>query len=304
MRIAWKVLYAAAAGAVLAAPPATGADNSVPDFTGIWARNVFNFEPPESGPGPIGNLRRVGADAARYIMGGDPVPLVGDYKNPILKPHAAEVVKRMGEWSETGHDIPDPSNQCAPWPPPFALQMQQIARITQTKNEVTFIYSQDDQVRHVRLNGRHPATLKPTAMGDSVGHYEGDTLVIDTVGIAVGPYTIVDRFGTPQSEAMHVVERYHFIDDSAARAAQERQEQAAGRLGGKPGNNAFDPNSAKGLQIDIAVEDPNIYTAPWTAKITYRRAVMDWEERICAENNTNILHPGFANIPTADKPDF
>ena len=70
-------------------------------------------------------------------------------------------------------------------------------------------------------------------MGHSVGHYEGDTLVVDTIGIEIGPYTMVDRFGTPQSEAMHVIERYRLIDDEEARAAQERHEQTAGRLGGK-----------------------------------------------------------------------
>ena len=70
---------------------------SIPDFSGIWARNSFNFETPASGQGPITNLRRVGKDASTYILGGDPVPLVGDYNNPILRPQAAAAVKRMGE---------------------------------------------------------------------------------------------------------------------------------------------------------------------------------------------------------------
>jgi hypothetical protein len=58
--------------------------------------------------------------------------------------------------------------------------MQLGVQILQTKDRVTMLYNQDDQVRHVRLNASHPAKLTPTAMGDSVGHYEGDTLVIDT----------------------------------------------------------------------------------------------------------------------------
>src|SRR6476619_7515588 len=113
-----------------------GSAAAAPDFSGIWARNSFNFETPSSGQGPITNLRRVGADAGRYIMGGDPVPLVGDYKNPILKPRAAEAVRRMGEASASGHDIPDPSNQCADFSPPFMLQMQQRLEILQLKNEI------------------------------------------------------------------------------------------------------------------------------------------------------------------------
>ena len=48
--------------------------------------------------------------------------------------------------------------------------------------------------------------------GDSVGHYEGDTLVIDTVGIKIGPFAMVDMYGTPYSEALHVVERYQLLD--------------------------------------------------------------------------------------------
>src|SRR5882672_6698047 len=116
--------------------PASAAETAIPDFSGVWARNAMNFEPPASGQGPIANLRRMGADASRYIMGGDPVPLVGDYKNPILTPRAAETVKRMGEFSASGHDIPDPSNQCADFSPPFMLQMQQRVQVLQLKTEV------------------------------------------------------------------------------------------------------------------------------------------------------------------------
>src|SRR6266567_1766207 len=83
----------------IAIPALADTAAATPDFSGIWARNSFNFEAPPSGPGPIANLRRVGADASRPILGGDPVPLVGDYTNPILTPYAAEKVKRMGEFS-------------------------------------------------------------------------------------------------------------------------------------------------------------------------------------------------------------
>src|SRR6476646_5337861 len=89
----------------IAIPALADTSAATPDFTGIWARNSFNFEAPLSGPGPITNMRRVGADASRPILGGDPVPLVGDYTNPILKPHAADLVKRRGEVSASGHDF-------------------------------------------------------------------------------------------------------------------------------------------------------------------------------------------------------
>ena len=61
--------------------------------------------------------------------------------------------------------------------------------------------------------------MTPSWQGDSVGHYEGDTLVVDTVGIKTGPFSSVDRYGTPFSEKLHVVERYRLIDGEAAAAA-------------------------------------------------------------------------------------
>jgi hypothetical protein len=183
----------------IAIPAFADTSSATPDFSGAWARNSFNFEAPPSGLGPVANMRRIGADAGRPILGGDPVPLVGDYRNPILKPHAAEIVKRWGEISASGHDNRDPSNQCADFSPPFMLQMQQRVEILQLQNEIVFVYSGDDQVRHVRLNETHPAKVLPSPMGHSIARYEGEALVVDTIGIKLAAYTVVDRFGTPQS---------------------------------------------------------------------------------------------------------
>jgi len=289
----------------IALPAAADGSAAMPDLSGAWGRNAFNLETPPSGPGPIRNLRRVGKDASRPTGGGgDPIPLVGDYMNPILKPRAAEIVKRMGEQSLGGHDILDPSNQCAPYSPPYVLGMEQRVTVLQTKTDVTLVYSQDVQVRHIRLNEAHRTQLEPSPMGDSIGHYEGDTLVVDTIGIEVGPYTMVDRFGTPQSKAMHVVERYRLIDAEEARRAQERHEQTAGRVGGPTGNTSFVPGYKKGLQVHVTVEDPNTYTAPWSGDVTYLRTQEPWDERICAESASRGRHEGIEHPPTADKADF
>jgi len=60
------------------------------------------------------------------------------------------------------------------------------------------LYSGNSEVRRVRLNEAHPSPPKPSSYGDSVGHYEGDTLVIDTVGVKTDrPYAMIDLFGTP-----------------------------------------------------------------------------------------------------------
>src|SRR2546423_14878749 len=219
---------------------AHSAAQNMPDFSGVWGRNVFNFEPAESGPQPLRNLRRVGADAGRPVVVGDPVPLVGDYRNPILRPEAAAVVKTRGEMSASGHDFPDPSNQCATLSPPYLFSIQLGMQLLQRKDDVVILYNQNEQVRHVRLNSAHPRNLKPTTTGDSIGHYEGDTLVVDTVGVKVLPWTTADRFGTPQSEMMHVIERYRLIDARDATDALKRQEKSDGCVCGGAGTSAFE----------------------------------------------------------------
>src|SRR5438270_220641 len=165
---------------------------------------------PASGPGPLTNLRRP-TDDHTPNGGGDPLPLVGDYMSPILKPHAAEVVKKAGELSAGGRVNPDPSNQCQAYEPPYAFTIQLGVQFVWQGNELLMMYPQDDQVRHIRMDGSHPRNLKPTPMGDSIAHWEGETLVIDTVGVRVGPVSMVDRYGTPHSQPMHQVARCRLV---------------------------------------------------------------------------------------------
>jgi hypothetical protein len=287
---------------VLAAGPADGGTQgavSIPDFSGRWGRNAFNFEPVEGGPKPVVNLARM-PDGTSNIG-----QLVGDFRNPILKPEAAEIVKKKGEISVSGHTFPDASNQCRPYNPPFTLAMQLGLEMLQKKDSITIIYDQDDQVRRVRLNASHPARVTPSPMGDSIGHYEGDTLVVDTIGIKPGPYAMVDRYGTPVTGGLHVVERYRLIDGAAAKAAQERYEKMEGRLNAAP--RLLDPDiTRKGLQVTVTVEDPNVFTTPWSGYVTYRRMnpSMTWLEQVCAENPNEYYKDRWIGLPKADKPDF
>ena len=280
--------------------PAFAADGaaSVPDLSGMWGRNAFNFEPLPDGPQPVTNLMR------RPDGTGDGNRLVGDYHNPILKPEAAEIVRKKGDISKTGADFPDPSNHCSPYAPPFTFAMQLGVQILQQGDHITMLYNQDDQVRHVRLNGRHPATVTPTAMGDSIGHYEGDTLVIDTIGVKVGPVSVVDRYGTPMSDAMHVVERYRLVDYEIAKEAAERHMREDGPAG-LGGNVAVDPDyKGPGLQLRVTIDDPKVFTTPWSADVTYRRITGPWREQICAENTFEYYANRNTAIPTAEKADF
>ncbi len=226
--------------------------------------------------------------------------LVGDYTNPILKPHAAEVVKKHGEISLAGGGYPTPSNQC--WPPgvpyifwDFWMEMSQLP------DKVVMIYRHGNEVRWVRLNQPHPVQLTPSWHGDSVGHYEGDTLVIDTVGMKVGPFSMVDMYGTPQSPALHVIERYRLLDYEIGKDAIERNEKENFRASG---GGEFDANyRGKVLQLHFTVEDENVFTMPWTATITYRPLVSPRTDLICAENPREP-DGKLSMVPQADKPDF
>ena len=87
------------------------------------------------------------------------------------------------------------------------------------------------EVRHVRMNQPHPAKLTPSWYGDSVGHYEGDTLVVDTVGQKSGPFAMLDLYGTPYTKALHVVERYRLLDYEAAKKLERDKERINGGAG-------------------------------------------------------------------------
>src|ERR1700680_1412562 len=221
------------AGILLAAglvAPAARADNAaVPDFSGFWGRNAFDLEAVPGQMAPVINKQFLPEGT------GDPQRPVANYDNPLLKPAAREIVRERSALSAAGRVFPDPSNQCAPFPVPFVFGMQLGVEMFQSKDGILFLYNQDSQVRYVRLNANHPAHLTPSWKGDSVAHYEGDTLVIDTVGFKTGPVAVIDRYGTPFSPALHVVERYRLIDAKEAKAAQERHEKVAGRVGGGPG---------------------------------------------------------------------
>jgi hypothetical protein len=318
-------LAAAAATPALAqdaAPAAGGASGathiaaSIPEFSRMWSNTLGpGFSPPASGPGPVLNKARqraaidifgrpLGADAPIVSMGGR---RVGDYTAPILQPWAAEVVKAHAEKELNAGPAPNPINQCRPSGVPFAFYNLGMEMIQQP-NSITILYVYNHEVRHVRLNQAHPAHPTPSWFGDSVGHYEGDALVIDTVGIKTGPYTMIDQFGTPYTEALHVVERYRLIDYDAAIKALERGAKENANFVRNDSGVIPDLNSkAKHLELQFTVEDEGAFTTPWSATVIYRPGMSagftsEWPEAVCAENPHEISRQ--AAVPTADKPDF
>jgi len=128
--------------------------------------------------------------------------------------------------------------------------------------------------RYMYLNRKHVSAdiYDPSTIGDSVATWEGDTLVVDTIGVDA-KNTWVDNFRTPHSDQLHVVERFHIV------------------------------NGGKTLQVDLHVEDPGAYTMAWNAVQRYDQADQEFVEAVCAENNP--LHLGQLDpLPEAKTPDF
>ena len=278
--------------------PAIGAENTatMPDFSGTWRHGSLPWLiPPASGPGPVTNKSR------RQDNGeSDYGQLVGDYTNPILQPWAAEIVKQKGERSLAGETFPSPSNQCWPEPPPYLFKHMAM-QMLQQPDELVMIFNEDHEVRHVRMNEPHRANVTPSWHGDAVGHYEGDTLVIDTVGIKSDrKFAMIDLFGTPYTEKLHVVERYRLLDLDAVKGDLERDAKENWRPGGP-----VDPNyKDKYLKVEFTIEDQGAFTTPWTASMVYLRSRLEWPEVVCAENPFGFYHDKDTGVPRADKPDF
>ena len=123
----------------------------------------------------------------------------------------------------------------------------------------------------------------------------------------VGPLSMIDMFGTPQSEALHVVERYRLIDYEAAIEADKRSEKEHIHIlpGFLVGDGvAVDPDyHGRALHLEFTVEDSNVFNAVWSATSTFRRALNPWQERVCAEN-LRESDGTERKVPTAATPDF
>jgi hypothetical protein len=311
-------LLLASLAAMVATPALGQSAASVPQLSRLWSNTLGpGLTPPASGPGPVLNKAR--ARAALDIFGKPLNPAtaplvalggrrVGDDKAPILQPWAAQVVKAHAEKEVNDGPAENPINQCRPGGVPFVFYNYGMEMI-QKRDSITLLYVYDHEVRQVRLNQAHPAQVTPSWSGDSVGHYEGDTLVIDTVGIKTGPYTMIDQYGTPHTDRLHVIERYRLIDFETAKQALERGAKEMANMIGNDSGVITDLND-KGphMQLDITVEDPGAFTTPWSAVVIYRPGVSaygassDFPEAICAENPNELSR--IAGVPTADKPDF
>jgi len=271
--LAGAAALCAAAWPVLAVDQ-TGDTNAAkaPQFTGLWVRTGEPmFEPIEgaSEGQPVARFQVDSKDAAEIMA--------GNWVNPILQPWARDIVKKNAESELASVHVYQADDSCWPVTVPAILNMREAVQWLQTADRITLLYQRDHQIRRIWLNREHTPNLEPSWYGESVGHFEGDTLVVDTTGVKVAPMSFVDPFGTPHTNQLHVVERYRMI--------------VAGE--------------GKGLEATIRVEDPGTFTMPWVGQVVYRaNRAPALEEVICEENNHTFNGATFGPLPEEKGPSF
>ena len=249
--------------------------NFAPDSNTGWVparAEGDDFISPESGPGPV-----VSEPGHPYVPNGQGQPTyrIADLTNPILKPWLIEPMRRANDEVRAGKVPFTADARCWPGGVPGFDVYAHVRPIyfVQTAKEVIIIEESDMQVRRIYLNVPHSANPKPSWYGESVGHYEGDTLVVDTIGL--NDKTFVDNYRTPHTTQIHVVERFRLTEDG------------------------------KILEARITVDDPGAFNMPWSAIQRWRRregvAII---ELICAENHTDYFNNESVAIPEAAKADF
>jgi hypothetical protein len=257
---------------------AAGAQNPAavrPDFSGSWvSTNAFGLKSPPAGPGPIGDLEGYshfgfGVDEARRRNSSN--PWIGNYQSPILAPWAADILKGEAETAIKGEDPFWAQSNCLPGGPAAVLWADEHYFI-QTQGIVYIIYARDHDVRRVYLNQSHTKNPAPSWYGESVGRYEGDTLIVDTIGF--NDKSLIDRYGTPHGSELHLTERYKVLPDG------------------------------KTLEVTVTYDDPKAFTTTWSAVVRYNRTSEPMYEAACAEAVSNPVTGKFFHLPTASKPEF
>ncbi len=154
-------------------------------------------------------------------------------------------------------DANDPTLNCAAPGVPYILAVPTPFEFVHTAGQVIQLFEYNHFVRRIHTDGRtHPSNMSDTGsyewMGHSIGRWDGDTFVIDTVGF--NDATWLDRLGHPHSDALHVVERIRRLDQDT-------------------------------LEYGVTIEDPKAYAAPWTGRMIFKRRA-GWEilEHSCTTN--------------------
>jgi hypothetical protein len=263
MKAPIRALLACAAGLAIASPalaqnapsPPAPADykapriklaqSNLPDWTGVWnphERNMFDpaaFDRPE-------NKGKGAQDIREY------------------PPYNAQWEARyVAKLNENKQGLPtDPTASCRPGGMPRIMTTPYPMEFVVLSDRVDILHEISSQVRRIYTDGRkHPSAddLDPTYMGHSIGHWEGDTLVVDTVGMKGD--TVYDVSAAPHSDKVHEIERIRRISPTQ-------------------------------MEDIMTIEDPVAFTKPWVVRRTYDLK-SDWtiQEYICEDNNRNPIKP-------------
>jgi len=202
------------------------------------------YAPPASGPGPVTY------DHAHPVWCAIPMPRALSWKcdapcgprHSNLKPWVIAVLKKANDETLAGKIRSASRASCRPpWVPEFLVHGAgfQAIYFLETAKEVLLINDGDTQIRHIYMNVPHSEHLTPSYHGESVGRYERDELVVDTVGFNDKTF-LDDRYSLPHTTQLHVIERFRPIQDG------------------------------KMLEADFTVDDPGAFNAPWSGIVRYR----------------------------------
>ena len=260
--------------ASLALSAAAPAPSAAPDFSGYFVR--------------VGNLwfdpildDNEGKPVTRQDLDGPNSEDIwaGQFDNPMLQPWARDIVRKNAESEMRFEHVYTADDSCWPSGVPQVDNLLDEVQFLQTKDRVVILYRRDHQVRHIWLDREHSRNPAPSWYGESVGHYEDDTLVVDTIGLKAHKMSVVDPFGTPHTDRLHVVERF------------------------RPFTTPF----GKGIEVIVRVEDAGAFTGPWKGMAEYRqdRTVTQFDEMVCAENDRSFAEGStFGTLPEERTPPF
>ena len=272
----FRTCFIAGAFAVAVFAPLASAQQSEapPDFSSAnfgWV-TMRNITPMPGSPPPVG--QEPGRPLVNNNTGAQPTFPYADLNNPNLTPFALDGLKKANAMSDSGFAMYSRASRCWSVGVPAALNTPvQPIFFVQTPKEITTISQGDQIIRHIYMNVPHSANPKPSWYGESVGHFEGDTLVVDT--IAQDTRTFIDNFRTPHGDKLHVVERYHLAE------------------GGKT------------LDVQVMIEDPASFIRPVNLLMHYRKAQGGIIESRCADGESlNPFGQKEEPIPVANRPDF
>ena len=240
-------LYAQNPPAAVRGPVPRAADGK-PDFTGVWqggSTQRGSWEEANRGVGVGGSGRDPSAPVTLSSndrpAGREPAPY-----QPWAAQKVLEAFNRRG--------IDDPTGHCLPAGIPRIVMLGLFPQqFVQTPTQIVMLYEYFGVFRVIPLNAKHPDDLIPSYMGTSVGRWDGDTLVVDTIGF--NDKTWLSGTGTFHTDALHTVERFTRVDKDQ-------------------------------INYEVTMEDPNVFTKPWTLRSTLMlRESTRLQEMVCAENN-------------------